>query len=1480
MFIFNDKIYTHKENKLSSHKNGMCNDCYNLYRNKLRNSTNSPLKKDIKINKLQEEIKELKNENKIVNKLLNELKNESKNGNKMVDNDLVELMGKSVKDNELNKNEFFLKLASNFLKNYGKGKGSRHDNNIIEWCLIIRYYGGSKTYNNIKVNLNLPSISTLNRYLPSINFGWINEIELGKLLNEWKRQIKSTKLVVAYDEFEIRRGLIFNKSVGKVIGFSNKQLDRNNFYNEYIENEKQIEENDIASKVIQFFITSFDGEITFPVGVFGHQNSHSSFVTSKIKELIDIFSKLDNEFKIKVTCSDGYRGNEVVSRNLKNQYGILHVYDYVHVLKRARNLLLNRNLKYPIGEEKVYFSINALRKLYLTNEKYKNLINDETTMPQDIMKWEPVKKLLNDELIENLIKEEEKSCVALGYYLKNLNNYYNLFRKLNETNEIKLERIDEIVKFLNDWKFNIDFKDGFINEELYEHITESILNMKYLLINNDDLVVSSINTLTVENYFGTIRAKIRKPSMMEYLNCSRMAWISLKSKLYQDSPYRVANSKKTGKYYNNTNLSIHHHQIEKPKNKIETKNDIVEGEKTVKEIDEMILENINEYLPKKNTLLLRELISKNLPLDSKNEKPIQRLDLVCPLEMECEYHKPFTYHRCLFNHLKNYHDLSIQECEEEITKSIFESIKTLNGGTSLSKDFESIVKRVVNKLSKSKINVKLNENMYNNYSIELVDQKFQFIKSMDNEKLIDKKIIIYDLEATDLIRNSVIPDITEICMIDLKNNSVYHQLFNPSKKVSSGAASVTGLTNSFLLKYPTVHEKINDIIEFIDNKSINNNSINNINNNNFNNTNTNNNNINNNNINNINNLMNNNNTLNSININNNNNFNIINNTNFNNTNIDNNTNNNNNINNNNFNNTYINNNNIHNNNVININNTNNNNINNINNNTKNNNFKITNTNNNNTNKNINNNNDNNINIINNSANNTNNYNNNNINNNNNTNMNNINNNNKINDYNFNNNNNNNINTTNNNNIHNINNINNNTNNNNTNNNNNNNINNNNNFNNFNNTNNTNTNDNNINKNTNNNNNNNNNNIENEIILIGHNSIRFDEKVLKYHLGDNIRKIKCQIKFIDSIELFKTKLDLMPKIKKYSKVKKEFILKPSLSLVDIHSHLFKNDEFDSHRAPGDTITLLNCLFKTFDNNLLNLVNVINNIELNKKRKLTFEQPNVKKMKHNTKCKCKSINKNGKLCGTMKCSCKKNGRLCSKECNCNCKQCENNNILSSKFNENQLLNESLIEFKNEYKPNKNNLDYYVNTQFNDTQDNTQYDDQVICKFENTFLSKEDVDILKNETSWINGSILYYFLKFYLHEKAFILPTYLSELKHSIKMEFFENWLIPININHSHWILAIIKRKNKIIVYDSMKKSINKEKQIENELNIILKKLNRNQFIQIQYNYMNEQNDGYSCGTFVIKYALQYFKMCNELDVKKIRLNMIEHVHNFTK
>ena len=153
---------------------------------------------------------------------------------------LVQLLLKAFKEEKLHKGLFLYKFIETQLQCllHNDARGFRWDIDIIHWATTLQYYGGAKIIKILrgealesegkfgslpvipeKWGLFLPAISTLKNYKPYVdpyNANISNKCkEIVKIFDQ-KEILKVGGLV--FDEMELRHGLVYLKSTGRIIG--------------------------------------------------------------------------------------------------------------------------------------------------------------------------------------------------------------------------------------------------------------------------------------------------------------------------------------------------------------------------------------------------------------------------------------------------------------------------------------------------------------------------------------------------------------------------------------------------------------------------------------------------------------------------------------------------------------------------------------------------------------------------------------------------------------------------------------------------------------------------------------------------------------------------------------------------------------------------------------------------------------------------------------------------------------------------------------------------------------------------------------------------------------------------------------------------------------------------------------------------------------------------------------------------------------
>jgi hypothetical protein len=120
-----------------------------------------------------------------------------------------------------------------------------------------------------------PSNKTIQNYLPIIKYYNFDEMvqtaaeKIKKLIPQGQNELLGC---IAFDEFEIKPSLTFDKHTRSVIGLVDDVKEKH--YEEY--KDKNLQEL-MITKLTQFFFVSLDSKISIPIGYIGNRVIHFFF---------------------------------------------------------------------------------------------------------------------------------------------------------------------------------------------------------------------------------------------------------------------------------------------------------------------------------------------------------------------------------------------------------------------------------------------------------------------------------------------------------------------------------------------------------------------------------------------------------------------------------------------------------------------------------------------------------------------------------------------------------------------------------------------------------------------------------------------------------------------------------------------------------------------------------------------------------------------------------------------------------------------------------------------------------------------------------------------------------------------------------------------------------------------------------------------------------------------------------------------------
>lgn len=297
-------------------------NCSNLVQRLCRWLPVSPKKKKKSQTELQNYIKELQGEKKRCQRNLKRLQEREKERkhkassekaetNTFVTNEesltILRLLNRVLASEKLKPTDFLFVLIKSQLECISKetfSGGYHFDSRIIAWAESIHYFGGKLTYDIIrgkgnegkgsrgKISLSvddwclfLPGSSTLRAHLPVVNpYEGISEerIEVISRLVLEECEIPSVGLI--FDEMEIRHGLVYKKSDGRLIGRVAGPWPEYN-----VENlDEATLQDSLATHVLQIFLVSTDSSVTVPLGYFPTRGVSHVWLTTTLQSLTEV----------------------------------------------------------------------------------------------------------------------------------------------------------------------------------------------------------------------------------------------------------------------------------------------------------------------------------------------------------------------------------------------------------------------------------------------------------------------------------------------------------------------------------------------------------------------------------------------------------------------------------------------------------------------------------------------------------------------------------------------------------------------------------------------------------------------------------------------------------------------------------------------------------------------------------------------------------------------------------------------------------------------------------------------------------------------------------------------------------------------------------------------------------------------------------------------------------------------------------------
>jgi hypothetical protein len=252
------------------------------------------------------------------------------------------------------------------------GTKHRWDPDIIPWANTIKYIGGHSVIDALRgrvgangshfsvddIAFYIPPNETLLRYTPEVTVYNSSPIERIDLISRLVKNAAFNDGGLVWDWMEIRKRVYYDP-IRKIIVGGIVPISMEHFDPAYPDRLVTMLNDYLAEQVMAVYYVSTCSNINVPVGFIPAKKG--STIDFTVKELRKIIEKLkEHDVRISWTSSDSFAGADAVVELLMPTLGeeYIHFFDYEHLLKNARNILINSEI---YVSDKVAFTMNDLR---------------------------------------------------------------------------------------------------------------------------------------------------------------------------------------------------------------------------------------------------------------------------------------------------------------------------------------------------------------------------------------------------------------------------------------------------------------------------------------------------------------------------------------------------------------------------------------------------------------------------------------------------------------------------------------------------------------------------------------------------------------------------------------------------------------------------------------------------------------------------------------------------------------------------------------------------------------------------------------------------------------------------------------------------------------------------------------------------------------------------------------------------------------
>ena len=235
----------------------------------------------------------------------------------------------------------------------------------------------------------------------------------------------------------------------------------------------------------------------------------------------------------KCNCNNGKSG--VDEEEFSSFY--IHIFDYVHLIKNARNFMIKKSIIFEEGNNPISFS--SIQNIILESSWFKNnKFTEEDLFPSDIMNVDHVTNLmkmseflLDENFLNSANERNRQNLKYFGEYLKHIKIFYDSFNTSesltiynyeNRISDLKnsieyLKKIHKINEIGNKISPILGMSTFLMSQfEITFQTISQYLKKEFEKNNSLKIQLSLFGTNCVENFFSLMRRKQRYMNVNEY----------------------------------------------------------------------------------------------------------------------------------------------------------------------------------------------------------------------------------------------------------------------------------------------------------------------------------------------------------------------------------------------------------------------------------------------------------------------------------------------------------------------------------------------------------------------------------------------------------------------------------------------------------------------------------------------------------------------------------------------------------------------------------------------------------------------------------------------------------------------------------------------------------------------------------------------------------------------------------------------------